>query len=189
MVTPWMKVGRFGLGLLVIAFSIGVLWLLLATKPDTKKTSKSQHATQVQVQALTKTDQSVTLVAHGSVIPAVKVKLRPEVSGRIVQIHPQLVPGGRLSSGQVLFRIDPRDYLLEVAHKKAQIAQAQALLHQELGRQKVATRFPGDHRFGVRRYKHPTSGPGNQTPGCSGSGRSSGTGGCCGSEPIGTAPG
>lgn len=134
----WNIVKRIGLALVVIVLALAGFRLLVATKPVNQKKDRTIRATPVEVQALTIKDHKINIVAHGSVVPAVEVQIRPEVPGRIVQIHPQLVSGGRLRKGEILLRIDPRDYELDLAQKKAQLIQAQAALQQELGRQNVA---------------------------------------------------
>lgn len=59
----------------------------------------------------------VAITGYGEVKTLNTVSIAPEVSGRIVQIHPRLEPGEVIEKGEVIFRIDPRDY--EAAHIEA----------------------------------------------------------------------
>jgi RND family efflux transporter MFP subunit len=76
----------------------------------------------------------------GTVIPARKVEVFPEVGGRIVKQHDELVPGGRILKGQVIVRIDPRDYNLALAQQSAVVTKAEMDLATEKARKQVAER-------------------------------------------------
>src|SRR5690606_3237290 len=52
----------------------------------------------------------------------------PEVSGRVVFVHAAFFEGGQFAAGEVLFKIDPRDFELEVARREAEVARAQTVL-------------------------------------------------------------
>lgn len=84
--------------------------------------------------------QQLRVNANGTVLPAVQVSVRPEVSGRVVWVSPELVPGGIVKAGDKLFQIDPADYELAVAMARAVVTDAEARLALEKGRQEVAER-------------------------------------------------
>jgi RND family efflux transporter MFP subunit len=76
----------------------------------------------------------------GTVVPAKRVALQPEVSGRIVAQSPQLMPGGLFRKGDVILRIDPRDYETAVKQQEAAVEQARLEVQLEKGRQVIAKR-------------------------------------------------
>ncbi len=76
----------------------------------------------------------------GVVEPAREATLSPQLSGRIVYLSPSLVVGGRVAEGEVLLRIDKRDYKIAVRQQRAQVQQAQVELELEKGYGKVAKR-------------------------------------------------
>lgn len=80
------------------------------------------------------------LAGHGVVEPAHEATLSPEVSGRITYLSPSLVVGGRVRAGDVLLRIDRRNYELAVKQQRAQVHQRQAELELEQAYGKVAKR-------------------------------------------------
>jgi RND family efflux transporter MFP subunit len=68
------------------------------------------------------------------------VEIYPEVSGRVVETHPALEPGGIISAGDTLIKIDPEEYELALARAQGGLAEAEAALQVEEGRQLVARR-------------------------------------------------
>lgn len=68
-------------------------------------------------------DVPVTITGHGEVRPLDIISVAPEVPGEIVEIHPHLEQGEVISEGELLFRIDPRDYEVAKAQAEAQVEQ------------------------------------------------------------------
>lgn len=85
-------------------------------------------------------DVTVTVTAHGTVRPRMEVELAAEVSGRVVAVSPHMVNGGFFSKGDVLVRIDPRDYELAVAHAEAEVARSVFELTREQQEADIARR-------------------------------------------------
>jgi RND family efflux transporter MFP subunit len=80
------------------------------------------------------------VTADGVVVPAQQVTLRPQVSGQIVKISPDVVPGGIVRAGQKLIEIDHRDYEILVRQRQSDVAKADRDLKVEEGNQAVAKR-------------------------------------------------
>src|SRR5690606_17819963 len=78
--------------------------------------------------------------AYGVVRPAREVQIYPEVSGRIVKMHPALEPGGVIAEGDILVEIDPEEYELALDRALGALAEAEAALEVEQGRQLIAKR-------------------------------------------------
>jgi RND family efflux transporter MFP subunit len=72
------------------------------------------------VQTVEARPEAMTLfiAAQGTVVPRTESDLVAEVSGRIISVSPRLAPGGFIEAGEVLVRIDARDY--EVAVRRAE---------------------------------------------------------------------
>jgi len=85
-------------------------------------------------------DRDRHLEAWGTVQPVRSVVLRPTVTGPVVEVHPELLAGGRVPAGAPLVRIDPRDYELGIAVARAEVASAEADLEVERGNASVAAR-------------------------------------------------
>ena len=63
--------------------------------------------------------------SQGVVVPRTEIDLVPEVAGQVVQLHPSLVAGGFFELGDVLIKIDPRNYDYAIAEAHARIAEAE----------------------------------------------------------------
>ena len=76
---------------------------------------------------------SVTLsvFAEGTVAPRTVSELTPEVSGRVIEVAESLVVGGFFEEGDVLLRLDSREYELAVTRAQAAIAQSKLRLATE----------------------------------------------------------
>jgi len=119
------------------AFAWGA-WLILQTDPPKRKARPDAPAPLVEVLPGRAGSHTLTSTAHGSVRAAHELAIRPQVGGRLLQLHPAFEPGGVIPAGEVLFRIDPADYRLQVQAAEADIAKARAEIAIEQGRRKVA---------------------------------------------------
>jgi RND family efflux transporter MFP subunit len=77
--------------------------------------------------------------AVGRVKPARELTVLPEVAGRLVELHPELQPGGIIRAGETIVRIDDRPYRMQVSQQEANAA-ARVELQVEAGRRSVAER-------------------------------------------------
>ncbi len=122
--------------LLFLAVVIG--GVLFFSRSDVEITPRIQSGELVEVIEAEVHFSAPRIVAQGTVVPARRVTIRPEVSGRIVERHPGLVDGGVVQRGETVLRIDPRDYQLAVDEARNGVEAAQAELAMEEGRQVVA---------------------------------------------------
>ncbi len=75
----------------------------------------------------------IQVTAQGSVVPKTQTTVVSEVAGLIVEVSPSFVAGGFFRQGDILVRIDDRNYRAEVKRAEAAVASAQTNLTQELG--------------------------------------------------------
>jgi len=123
-------------GVLVLCALIAVA--LVVSKPRAKAKKPQRIATLVEVTPVHFTPHSIQLSALGTVVAEQQVALQPEVSGKVIALHPRLEPGGRVRKGAVLVTLDDTDYLLERESAASAVAQAEADLQLEQGNQLVA---------------------------------------------------
>ncbi|MCK5472477.1 MAG: efflux RND transporter periplasmic adaptor subunit, partial [Planctomycetes bacterium] len=128
------------LPLAVIMLGILIAAIMMATKPKSKRQPMSRQSRLVEVISAKPQDVTITIDAMGTVIAAVAVDLKPQVSGKIVEVSPDFVPGGIFKKGRTLMKIEPDDYQLVVQQAKAEVATAKSNLKLEQGNQQVAQR-------------------------------------------------
>jgi RND family efflux transporter MFP subunit len=131
---------RLVLPLVVVLLGIGIAMTLVTTAPRAKREPAVRQARLVEVVPVERGDVVVEVEAMGTVMPAREVMLQPQVSGEVLRISEDLLPGGRLRQGRELLRIDPADYALALRQREAELAQAQSMLRIEEGQQAIAQR-------------------------------------------------
>lgn len=125
---------------LILVVGGGVSYLLISTGPEIVPEEKTSSARIVQNIVLAAETRSVSVSAFGSVIPARKVTIRPQVSGQVIHQNDSITIGGRLVKGEELVRIDPKDYELALSEVRSNLEQARFEREVESGRQVIAKR-------------------------------------------------
>lgn len=64
----------------------------------------------------------------GRLVATRTVQLEAAVAGRVIEVSPRLVPGGELSQGELLLRLDPLFYQTRLSQLEAELAKAEAVL-------------------------------------------------------------
>lgn len=126
--------------LLLVGAAAAGAWWLITTRPDPPKRDKQEIGALVETLSARSGKERVTVTGMGTVVPARSLALQSEVGGRVTELSPRLVLGGRLAAGEVVLRIEPRDYQYQVEQRKAQVEKALLDLKLEEGRQVVARR-------------------------------------------------
>lgn len=127
----WIILGVLAVGVLVVV-------LLMLTKPTAGKKPPPKLQTLVSTMAVDPITTQARVEVLGRVMPAREIKLQARVSGRVVHLHPDFIPGGIVKKGEVLVRLDDTDYKLNLQQKQNNLAQAKADLRIEEGNQFVA---------------------------------------------------
>lgn len=131
---------RIILPVLVIAAGIGIAKKLVAMKKDGGKKPVAQQIAVVAVVHAKPVDRALTVRAQGQVMAARTLMVQPQLSGKILELHPALVPGGHVAEGDTLVRIEKVDYDLKVAQARTQLESAKQMLELERGRKVIADR-------------------------------------------------
>lgn len=101
---------------------VGMLGLKSMKKPP-KQAQYEEPAIKVETVTARPEDVQVHIQGFGEVGPLNTVRIAPEVSGRIVAIHPRLETGEIVQQGDTLFKIDPVNYQAAYSQAKANVAQ------------------------------------------------------------------
>ncbi len=123
---------------LVLGAGIGGGYYLITHKPQAHKGEQETPITRVRVMQAKAGTIPVHIEAEGTVMAAEAVELRPQVSGEIIDLSPQLVPGGFFSKGEKILEIDPRDYKFALQRSNAELERARYELELEEGNQVIA---------------------------------------------------
>jgi RND family efflux transporter MFP subunit len=126
------------LPIFAILIGLGGAAYMMANKITPERIDSQELAEPVTVSEIWHTSEQVVITASGTVTAAQQVQIRPEVSGKIVAISNRLIPGGRFRSGEVIARIDERDYQVRLTAQHEVVASARLRLRQEQARQAVA---------------------------------------------------
>jgi len=113
---------------------------LLDSGPEAKRKPPVKRARLVTVEDVHFESPETVVRALGTVLASRTAEIQPRVSGEIVWLSDQLIPGGLIDAGDELIVIDPADYAITVRQREADVARAQSDLDVEFGRQAVAKR-------------------------------------------------
>ncbi|QFU74907.1 efflux RND transporter periplasmic adaptor subunit [Halioglobus maricola] len=125
---------------LLLVGAASVAGLLFLSKPPAKMAEPEYRPVTVDVAVAVKETIQVHVQAQGTVTPLRETALIAEVSGRIIETADHFLVGGFIAEGEVLLRIDPRDYQTELLRAQASVESAESNLAQEKGRTEVALR-------------------------------------------------
>jgi multidrug efflux pump subunit AcrA (membrane-fusion protein) len=129
---------RILLPMLVVVAAVFMARALMSAKPHVEAKPQALREVPVTVLRAQPAAHATHLQALGEVKPVHRLVLQPEVSGRVIDRSPTLVPGGLLRRGDTLVRIDARDHAAAVAQQSAALEQAHMALVDERGRKQVA---------------------------------------------------
>ena len=103
---------------------VGFVKLVKGRRPP-PKLERVHRGPLVRVAVAEARDVAVTVKAYGTVRPRDELDVTPRVAGELVEVSPSLVSGGFVRRGELLLRIDPRDYELAVERARADVAKAE----------------------------------------------------------------
>lgn len=114
--------------LLILAiFAIALLGYagLHVFKPEPPKRETTARPPLVDTLVLEDMSTSFTVRSQGTVRPRTETALSAEISGAIVEVSPEFIPGGVFDKDESLLRIDPTNYLVAVEQAEALVKQRQ----------------------------------------------------------------
>jgi len=112
--------------LLILAFSAVIFVVLVNNQPTLKTTVKEPVPVAVRALNINLAPMQLSISSEGNVQPSVETKLVAQVAGEVIELSSSLVAGGDFSKGDVLLKLDPRDYEIALARSQAALSRAQA---------------------------------------------------------------
>jgi RND family efflux transporter MFP subunit len=119
---------------------LAAIWLVRTSPRAGRRRRKKKRARLVEVTSVQPAAHQVVVHAMGTVTPARRVTIHPQVQGKVVSISDELTPGTVFAKGKRLLRIEASDYRLAVRQRESELARARAELAQEKGRQAIAAK-------------------------------------------------
>lgn len=126
--------------LIILSAGSGLAYYLFINRPSPQREEVFEPEIPVQVYEAKRGDYELVIEGSGEVTPAKQIIITPQVSGKITEMHPSLIPGGVFQEGEILIKIDPRDYQFTVDQWKEQVEKSKMMLEEEQGRKTVAER-------------------------------------------------
>lgn len=119
--------------LVLIAVSSAAAVLLSLQEPEAARRTVTPPVLLVDVVSAEPATVELNVRAQGTVSPRTQTTLVSEVSGQILEVSAAFVSGGFFKQGEVLVRIDDRNYQAELKRAEASVAAAQTVRVRERG--------------------------------------------------------
>jgi len=127
-----------GAALGILLVGVGAAVGMMATSKKPERSAIQDKAPLVTIMVAQSSDEKIVVGASGTVVAAREVSITPQVSGTVLEISADLVPGSVVRVGEILARIDDRDYRDILMQRTAQLEDARYALAVEEGSQEVA---------------------------------------------------
>ncbi len=129
---------RAFLSVLILTAGFLGMQTMAALKKAPPKQTPPHPGTLVETVSLALEAQAVTVWATGTVQPRMAAEIVPQVSGRVIAVSPEFIPGGIFNKGELFFEIEPVDYELATQKSRAAVVKAEYELAQVESQARVA---------------------------------------------------
>lgn len=124
---------------LIFILAGGAAWSYFKiTAPVMELSTPIRETSIVEVQKADITDRRTVITVMGTVVAAREVTLKAQVSGVVQSVSDHFIPGGIVSKGSELIKLDPSDYEVSLEKAKSSLEDAKASLDIERGSQNIA---------------------------------------------------
>ncbi len=123
---------------MVVAVGIAGAVTLVRSKSPVETVTPETITPLVRVVTTVVGELPLTVSAQGTVLPRTETTLAAQVAAEVVEVSPHFEVGGFFERGEVLVRLDRRDYELAAERAAARVAQAELRLAQQRAEARVA---------------------------------------------------
>jgi RND family efflux transporter MFP subunit len=99
------------ISIIVLLLGVMGMTMLASLKTPPVEAKNGERPLRIEALQVEQEDVPVFITSYGEVKALNVVPIAPEVSGKIVKIHPRLEAGEMIPKGEILFEIDPSDYV------------------------------------------------------------------------------
>ena len=114
--------------------------VMILAKPAVQSTEKKFIPPLVETQPVIMKDIRVKVESQGTVTPRTEIRLMPEISGKIDWVSDNLQSGATFHKGDVLLRLNKRDYELALIAAESNLSQAKVNYEREMAESLLAAR-------------------------------------------------
>lgn len=132
------RIKKAVLPLVILLVGVGVMFALNATKPTPEVATEPPRPLSVYTERAMRSTTQLSVETQGEVRATVRSDLVTQIGGRIVEVSPEFIEGGRFQPGETLLAIEDTDYRSAVNEAEARLAAAQVELEQALADADVA---------------------------------------------------
>jgi RND family efflux transporter MFP subunit len=111
--------------IVVLGLGIGAFALLKVTAPVPEKDETEVRPVTVYTHVAQRSDAALDVQTQGEVRARIGINLTAQVNGRVLDVSPEYLEGGRFGPDTVLLRIDDGDYQLALREAEAALAAAE----------------------------------------------------------------
>ncbi len=122
----------------VLAVAVGSFFAINALAKDKEEKVDVDTRPTVTIENMTASDHQIVITSYGEVTPFESTQLSAQVSGEVINWHPDFIAGGLVHRGDILFTIEKDNYEAAVLQAEAQLSSAEAALIEETAKANVA---------------------------------------------------
>lgn len=119
---------RILLAVVIVAGTLVLAQRMVTSQPEPVRRGAFERSFTIAVTDAVPSDFTANLHSFGEVIAATSLNVRSNVAGAIVDVSPNLRPGGRVEQGELLVQIDKFDYELALSNAQNDLADAKLSL-------------------------------------------------------------
>ena len=152
--------------IIIIAFGLLICILMIILKPATKPDEVKSPDPFVEVEKILPQSINIIIKSQGSVVPHKESQIFPEIIGPVVYVSSKLYEGSSFNKGDILAKIDSKDYELDIKSAEAILAAEKTKLSFEEAEsnsarkewEKIGSGKPGDLTLRIPQLKQAQSG-------------------------------
>lgn len=133
-----MKILKIIAPIVVLAVGAGLSFVIISSKEQPSSQEVEAKPRNIKAVVATRGDVQLKIFTQGSVNAKQVIDVVPQVSGEIAYVSDKFVAGGRFEKGEVLLRIDPRDYQVAVVSAESKVAESMQRLVEERAEAELA---------------------------------------------------
>ena len=152
--------------IIIIAFGLLICILMIILKPAAKPDEVKFPDPFVEVEKILPQSINIIIKSQGSVVPHKESQIFPEIIGPVVYVSSKLYEGSSFNKGDILAKIDSKDYELDIKSAEAILAAEKTKLSFEEAEsnsareewEKIGSGNPGDLTLRIPQLKQAQSG-------------------------------